>query len=140
MGFCVHNYNYDTAASYFISAAVARNFAAFGAGTAPFVMDNVHCTGNESHLVNCSHLTFHNCVPVEAAGVHCNPPCLYEGELALAGGKTSMEGRVEICNNGLWGTVCDDGFDAIDASVICRQLEFPSQGELVHWCNIVQSK
>ena len=57
-------------------------------------------------------------------------PCT-NGDVRLAGGLSSNQGRVEICYNNQWGTVCDNSFNNIDASVVCRQLGFPAIGEQV---------
>ena len=34
-------------------------------------MDDVACSGNESTLTSCSHITSHNCEHSEDAGVQC---------------------------------------------------------------------
>ena len=42
----------------------------------------------------------------------------------------TREGRVEICINNAWGTVCDTLFGREDAAVVCEQLEgFQREGE-----------
>ena len=52
-----------------------------------------------------------------------------DGDLRLIGGSNNTEGRVEVCYNEAWGTICDNGFDNIDASVICGQLGFSRRSE-----------
>jgi len=42
----------------------------------------------------------------------------------LVGGPSSREGRLELNYGGVWGTVCDDYFSDIDATVVCRTLGF----------------
>ena len=51
-------------------------------------------------------------------------PVCENGEVRLVGGYTAA-GRVELCFNNTWGTVCDDGFGSEEASVVCRQLGLP---------------
>ena len=46
-----------------------------------------------------------------------------EGVLRLANGDADgLSGRVEVCLDDFWGTVCDDGWDVRDATTVCRQL------------------
>ena len=42
----------------------------------------------------------------------------------LVGGDSEREGRVEICYSRVWETVCDYGWDQVDAIVVCRQLGY----------------
>lgn len=52
-----------------------------------------------------------------------------EGSVRLVDGVVEQGGRVEVCVNGVWGSICDIGWDKTDALVICQQLGFSSLGK-----------
>ena len=109
------------------SGAVATT-SGFSNGVGQIWLDNVACDGYETRLIDCpaNPLGSHNCGHSEDAGVSCIS-CT-QGDIRLQGG-TATSGRVEICNNNIWGTVCDDSWDTQDARVACKQLGLPSDGK-----------
>ena len=55
--------------------------------------------------------------------------CFTNGNVRLVGGASSNEGRVEVCVNGMWGTVTNSGWDSREATVVCKQLGYQNPGE-----------
>ena len=84
---------------------------------------SIHSVLQERHiglqLMYFSHLSF-------VSFLACSP----EGEIRLVGGN-DIAGRVEICHNGRWLSICGDGWDTANANVTCRQLDYTS-GRLPH--------
>ena len=50
------------------------------------------------------------------------------GDIRLVGGANELEGRVEVCYDNQWGTVCDDYWGTSEATVSCVQLGFSKLG------------
>ena len=125
-------------------------YRGFTNGEGQIWLDNVQCNGTETRLIDChsTPLGQHNCDHHEDIGVHCLipgisyphnvmtlqtvlcvVPCSIEGAIRLEGG-TATSGRVEICHNNIWGTVCDDFWNTVDPQVACRQLGLPVLGTI----------
>ncbi|CAI8051100.1 Deleted in malignant brain tumors 1 protein [Geodia barretti] len=109
-------------------SVIAVGKSLFSSSSGPIFLDSVDCQGTESRLDECfdrSSLGTHSCRDVSGhAGVIC--PSIERtcdnGEVRLVGGGTLLEGRVEVCYNSRWGTVCDNMWDRRDARVVCRQV------------------
>ncbi|CAI8032258.1 Deleted in malignant brain tumors 1 protein, partial [Geodia barretti] len=94
----------------------------------PILMDDVKCRGMESNLLSCPQLQLnasHDCTHMEDVAISCTGTRRCQnGEIALAGGQYVSEGTIQICLDGVWGTVCDDLWDPTDAGVVCNILGY----------------
>ncbi|KAJ3613383.1 hypothetical protein NHX12_019632 [Muraenolepis orangiensis] len=110
-----------------------------------YLVHSVACTGTEVHLAACP-LEFTKPNATSCAGgvpavVSCMPGPLFthnsnvkkklktSTNVRLKGGARTGEGRVEVLKNSEWGTVCDDRWGLLSASVVCRELGFGSAKE-----------
>ncbi|XP_028852756.1 lysyl oxidase homolog 2b isoform X1 [Denticeps clupeoides] len=128
----------------------ARVYRMFARRRIPSYWDySVNCTGNEAHLSSCKlgqTLSMKNRTDGQGLPVvvSCVPgrsfaPTSMAGYrkafrqeqplVRLRGGAVHGEGRVEVLKNGEWGTICDDNWNLMAASVVCRELGFGSAKE-----------
>ena len=57
--------------------------------------------------------------------------CTY-GDVRLVDGSNQYEGRVEVCINDQWGTVCDNSWGTTDATTVCKQLGYAYTSSMFH--------
>ncbi|XP_005378923.1 PREDICTED: antigen WC1.1-like isoform X2 [Chinchilla lanigera] len=119
-------YNWDTTEAEIVcrqlscgGALAAVDATYFGAGSGPIWLEDLRCTGQESHVWKCPSLGWNNtyCSHQEDAGVICS------GFVRLAGGEGLCSGRVEVNPGGEWIPVSDRNFTLATAQVICAELE-----------------
>ena len=111
---------------------MAYSNARFGQGTGPIALNNLACTGSEASVLDCPSDGLFNvgtCTHGDDVGVECQEEC-ETGDIRLRGGTTQYEGRVEICIDRVWGTVCDDFWGTVDAAVACRQLGYSEHSKI----------
>ena len=53
------------------------------------------------------------------------------GDIRLVGGTEHYEGRLEVCINHVWGTVCSRSWGSTDTRVVCRELGYQELGLLL---------
>ncbi|XP_064304751.1 lysyl oxidase homolog 3 isoform X2 [Phalacrocorax carbo] len=113
-------------------------------------LHSVSCTGTEVHLSMCTFEFYRGnasaaCGAGMPAVVSCVPGPLFatgnahkkkqrqqqqgQPRIRLKGGAKVGEGRVEVLKNSEWGTICDDRWNLLSASVVCRELGFGSAKE-----------
>ncbi|XP_068625619.1 lysyl oxidase homolog 3A [Battus philenor] len=144
--------SWDDAAAHVVCrtqnrTGVATHGGQFGEAKRKFWMDDVVCEGDEATLPQCIFTGWgsSDCESTEAAGVICKEKeeeaspikelkkkkskvllhevlDIRETSLRLVGGRSSNEGRVEIYQNGVWGSICADGWTLYEALSVCRHL------------------
>ena len=109
--------------------AEAKYDAYFGQGDAHIAVSEVHCDTTAEQFSDCLYSTGTDvsCSHADDASCLCQDLC-ENGAVRLSEGNVPTEGRVEVCFNGEWGTVCDNNWTGPDGEVVCRQLGYPTYG------------
>ncbi|XP_022377971.1 antigen WC1.1-like [Enhydra lutris kenyoni] len=123
--------------------------AHFGEGLGPMWLDNLECTGKESHIWKCPSRGWgqHDCRHKEDAGVICSDFL----KLRMVSEDQECAGWLEVFYNGTWGSVCRSPMADITLSIICRHLGcgdsgtasysiVPREGSRLRWVDQIQCR
>ena len=133
--------------------------ASWSSSTDVMMFDDLTCQKTHTSVKNCSLAHFtraSSCGINSAAGIKCqskltifyrhfhavsalllllsfslNTACV-KGDIRLVpyNSYNAHSGRVEVCKDGRWGTICSDSFDGEDARVVCKQLGYSQHGKI----------
>ena len=127
---------------------MARYNAYFGMGSGPVLLSNLYCAGTEDSLLDCNSYNVYgtlSCTHKDDAGVTCEGISvivivyIYTYEINLYAVPCSdrdvrlvasypRTGRIELCLNNSWGTICTNTWNNLDASVACREFGYSPYG------------
>ncbi|XP_059040691.1 antigen WC1.1-like isoform X1 [Mustela lutreola] len=123
--------------------------AHFGEGSDPIWLDDLECTGKESHIWKCPSRGWgqHDCRHKEDAGVICSDFL----KLRMVSEDQECAGWLEVFYNGTWGSVCHSPMADITLSIICRHLGcgdsgtvsdsiVPREGSRPRWVDQIQCR
>ncbi|XP_059259621.1 antigen WC1.1-like isoform X4 [Mustela nigripes] len=123
--------------------------AHFGEGSDPIWLDDLECTGKESHIWKCPSRGWgqHDCRHKEDAGVICSDFL----KLRMVSEDHECAGWLEVFYNGTWGSVCHSPMADITLSIICRHLGcgdsgtvsdsiVPREGSRPRWVDQIQCR
>ena len=128
-----------------MSGAIGPSATYYSSSTISHKMIDVNCTGAETNIINCPYNGYssYSCSLSRDANVFCSKfnsnTCVViiknfvavgvsassctTGEVRLVGGSTDNDGRVEVCVNNAWSSVCtSSGWNRQAAQVVCNQV------------------
>ena len=141
----------ETASNYTtqLTGAIPYGGSYFGKGTTLLEIIYISCNGNETSIVQCSnssvqrltnyniynqyyvtlYSTSNNSAGVSCLGPSTNIPECSNGDVLLADGPSTREGRLKICKrDGFWASVCVTGVSKTAALIVCRSLGINTKG------------
>ena len=128
-----------------ILGAVGSSTVYYSSSTTKHNILDLNCTGNENTILDCPYngLSNYSCSLSKDANIFCECECYFllievilsflalnvatysnctDGDIRLIGGVSEYQGRVEVCLNRAWGTVCTSSWGSQDALVVCNQI------------------